>query len=188
MTILIKDGNYSLNYKSAIFYKQAILAKFICFSAFKYIFWKNFHSYVHLLIFFESDACKTAFLQVSDGVLDPYKWCGMSLFHDNYEFTSCSNRLTLSYQTGMKDGSQMYYRGFRAYYEGMSFFCGSDILFAWNIFFLGPIFFFQAQQYFLQSIYFLIGLAKFFRSYSIEFSDERVLIAHKVYCNLKEVK
>lgn len=43
----------------------------------------------------------------------------MTYFHDNYEYTSCSNQLTLTYKTDKKDGFQAYYRGFRAYYEAV---------------------------------------------------------------------
>ena len=41
----------------------------------------------------------------------------MTYFQSSYEYISCSNKLTLTYQTGSLTYLQDYYRGFRAYYE-----------------------------------------------------------------------
>ena len=35
----------------------------------------------------------------------------------NYEFTTCSNKLTIKYHTTGKSALSQYYRGFRSYYE-----------------------------------------------------------------------
>ncbi len=61
--------------------------------------------------------CSLAFVELNDGVQDPARFCGMTIFQDNYEFISCSNTLSVRYVTGGPNFLESYFRGFRAYYE-----------------------------------------------------------------------
>ena len=45
------------------------------------------------------------------------RWCGTIQFQQNYEFTTCSDTVTIDYKTADRVDLLLAYRGFKLYYE-----------------------------------------------------------------------